>query len=59
MPDNKHRKQAEAKKRQAEWLLLSPEEKLRALDLRPGKSLKERARIMKYIEAVKKGKEKK
>lgn len=53
MPDNMRRKQTEAKKRQADWVLMSPEEKLRALDLRPGASKRERTRIMRHIEMVK------
>ena len=50
-PDNKHRKQTEAKIRQTEWNKISPTEKLRALDRRPGASKKERARIIKHVGA--------
>lgn len=58
-PDNKLRKQTEAKERQAAWTKLSPAEKLRILALRPGASKKEYARIKKNIETLKTGKEKK
>lgn len=58
-PDHKRHKQSEAKTRQAAWTLLSPEEKLRNLDRRPGTSKKERTRIIKHIEAVKQEREKK
>lgn len=44
-PENKRRKQQEAQTRQAAYASLSVEERLRALDRRPGASKKERARL--------------
>lgn len=44
-PENRRRKQAEAQTRQAAYESLSIEERLRALDRRPGASKKERARL--------------
>lgn len=58
-PDRKRLKQKEAQSRQAAWSLLSPEEKLRSLDSRPGNSKKERNRIIKHIAFLKEEKEKK
>ena len=52
-PDRRRIKQAEAKTRQAAWTLLSPEQKLQNLSRRPGASKKERARIIKHVEAAK------
>ena len=52
-PDNKRRKQTDAKMRQTEWSVLTPQEKLRSLDNRPGSSKKERARITAKIALVK------
>lgn len=44
-PHNKARKQTEALARNTEWAKLTPMEKLRALDLRPGKCIRQRVRI--------------
>lgn len=44
-PDNKRRKQQEAKVRNEAWVALDHDAQLRALDLRPGKSLRQRLRI--------------
>lgn len=46
-PDNKRRKQEEAKVRNSAWASLDHGEQLRALDLRPGKSVRQRLRIQK------------
>lgn len=46
-PDNKRRKQEEAKVRNSAWASLDHKEQLRALDLRPGKSVRQRLRIQK------------
>lgn len=51
-PDNKRRKREEAKVRNAAWAALDHDTQLRALDLRPGKSLRQRLRI----QEAKKGK---
>ena len=49
-PDNTRLKQREALERQEAWAKLTPEQQLKALDFRPGKSLRQRARIQLLIE---------
>jgi len=52
-PDNKEFRQKEALERQAEYDKLTPEQKLERLDSKPGESKKQRARLLKAIEARK------
>ena len=44
-PDNKRRKQKEAKERNTEWSLMAPVAQLRSLDRRSGTCKKQRERI--------------
>lgn len=48
-PNNKNRKRKEAEERNTRWAALSHKEQLVALDHRPGKSVKQRAKIKQQI----------
>lgn len=50
MRERSIRLNAEAVERQTAWAALTPQQKLAALDLRPGASKRQRARIMATIE---------
>ena len=52
-PDGKEFRQKEANERQAEYDKLSLQQKLEQLDRKPGESKKQRARLLKAIEAQK------
>ncbi len=49
-PDNNKIKREEAAERQEVWSKLTPEQQLKALDLRPGESKCQRARLEALIE---------
>ena len=53
-PDHNECKQKEAKERDAEWAKKTPKEQLAELDLRPGESKRQRARILAQIEKANK-----
>ncbi len=51
-PNNMARKRKEAGERKVEHDLIAPDAKLRKLDRAPGKSVKERARIEKFLKEL-------
>ena len=51
-PDKKRTRQIEAKERDAEWKALSPEAQLKELNRREMGATRQRARLMKTINAI-------